>query len=113
MTKVPRSNSRPTLMTMAPYDSVLSARTSFSPLSLRQLRQRKGVYQANHDDVQAHSHVSQIAQSKQSRSKKKKKSEIEKEKKNRKQKKLKEKKAIPVRKIMDEPPENASPIGSV
>ena len=59
---------------------------------------------------QAHSHVSQIAQSKQSHSEKK--SEIEKQK-NRKQKKLKEKKAIPVRKIMDDPPENASPIGSV
>ena len=65
--------------------------------------------------IQACSHVSQIAQSKQSPSKKKKKkkkSEIEKEKKQ-KTKETKRKKAIPVRKIMDDPPENASPFGSV
>ena len=54
--------------------------------------------------MQARSHVSQIAQSKQSRSPKKK----TKSKKENKQK-TKEKKAIPVRKIMDDPPENASP----
>ena len=62
--------------------------------------------------MQARSHVSQIAQSKQSRSKKKKRRN-RKRKKKQKTKETKKRKAIPVRKIMDDPPENASPIGSV
>ena len=62
--------------------------------------------------MQARSHVSQIAQSKQSRSKKKKKAKSKKKKKQ-KTEETKRKKAIPVSKIMDDPPENASPIGSV
>ena len=64
---------------------------------------------------QVRSHVSQIAQSKQSPSKKKKKKKKKRNRKRKKQKtkETKRKKAIPVRKIMDDPPGNASPFGSV